>query len=210
MTGGTVKVGSASCRCRTSTRCCTPTTAPPRREAIDYYARIAPVMVPAPRRPVHHVRSGSPTACRRPGSSRSDAQSTGPTWVPTRTGPGRPRRRHRLLPVRRAGGAGVGGEHGGARAARADGCCRRPRHATGDGVRLRPRRAGDDQGVLRDRAVGSRGARRGRPGRVVQDVGIEGPADVRARSTRPCTHEGAADFALAVGQVLEQQHAATG
>ncbi len=40
---------------------------------------------------------------------------------------------------------------------------------------------------------------------MVQDLGLEGSADVRAAEHAGSDPQGAADFALAVGQVLERQ-----
>ena len=153
-------------------------------EVIDYHARIAPVMRAAPARagadvpplPERHRRAGllrealpGPPAGVGAGGARA----------------GRPPRRHRVLLHRGAGGAGVGRQHGGDRAARADGAGRRPRHAAGGRVRLRSRAADRHRRLLRDRpaasatilaAVGARG--------LVQDVGLEGPAAVRAAEHR--------------------------
>ena len=76
-------------------------------EVIDYYARIAPVMLAHLGDRGVTLRRYPERRRRRRRSSRSAARRTGPTWVPVRSAR-RPRRRHRLLPARLPAGAGVG------------------------------------------------------------------------------------------------------
>ena len=122
-------------------------------EVIDYYARIAPVAVP-------HLRGRALTFRRFPnGTDEPGLLREALPEPPPRVGAGRPRarrppRRHRVLLHRGDGGAGVGRQHGGDRAARPDGAGRRPRHAARRRVRLRPRAAHRHHRLLRHRAAG--------------------------------------------------------
>ena len=142
-----------------------------------------------PRRPRRHP-AALPERRRRSRSSRSAARRTGPTGSARALGPGRPQRRDRLLPARLdAAVAGVGGQPGRPRAARADGPRRRHRVADDGRVRPRPGRAGRHQRVRRGRPVDPRRARRPRPRVLRQDVGVEGPAALRAAQHAATTHE---------------------
>ena len=141
-------------------------------------------------------RAGDAAAPRRAGRSRSGASRTASTassffekrcpQPPSAVGAGgararRPQGRHRVLRARRARGAGVGGQPGGARAARADGPRRRPRRATDGRVRPRPRRRRPTSRTAAAIALADpRRARRRRARGVGQDVGLEGPAALRA------------------------------
>src|SRR4029077_4503146 len=126
---------------------------------------------------------------------------------------------HRVLPHRGARGHGVGGQHGRDRVARADGPRRRPRHPAGVGVRLPPGLA-PPRGLVFDFDPGPRtsivecctvalGVRE-----VLAAVSLEGWCKTSGSkglqmyvplNTEGPTHEAAADFALAVGQVMERQ-----
>ena len=152
-------------------------------EVIDYYARIAPRRRAAPARPGADVPA-LPQRHRRPGLLREALPGPPPGVGAGRARPRRPPRRHRVLLHRGAGGDGVGRQHGGHRAARPDGAGRRPRHAAGRRVRLRPGPAHRHHRLLRDRPAGPRRPRRRRPRGVVQDVGLEGAAAVRAAEHR--------------------------
>ena len=136
--------------------------------------------------------------------------------APARVGPHgararRPQRRHRLLPVRRAGRAGVGGQHGRARAARADGRVADDLDDTaGAGLRLRPRRAGSaSRSAARSPCGSARCSPRSSLDGWCKTSGSKG-LQMYVPLNTPCTHEHAADFALAVGQVLERQHRRSG
>ena len=106
-----------------------------------------------------------------------------------RSGPGDRNGRHRVLRARRAGGAGVGGQHGRAGAARADGAGRGPRRRPRPWCSTStPAPPADHPRVRRGGAGDPRRAGRRRPRGVGQDVGLEGPAALRA-GERPVTHE---------------------
>ena len=70
-------------------------------EVIDYYVRIAPVMLPHIARPGHHPAALPERGRRRRRSSRSAARSTAPSGCDAPRAR-RPQRRHRVLPARRA------------------------------------------------------------------------------------------------------------
>ena len=149
-------------------------------EVIDYYVRIAPVMLP-------HIGDRGVTLRRYPNGVDEQSffekrcPSHRPEWIGTFAGPGRPQRHHRLLRPRLRRRAGVVGQHGRARDPRADGP--RRRHRVADDVRVRPRPgpAHRHPRVRRGGARHPRGARQPRRARVPrQDVGLEGPAGLRA------------------------------
>ena len=150
-------------------------------EVIDYYARIAPAMLPHLAGPGPHVPALPERRRRRAASSRSAARRTARRGCRWRLGPGDRQRRHRVLRDRRAGRAGVGGQPGRPRAARADGPGRRPRRARAwwcsTSTRAHRPTCEDCAAIalaIRDvlDAVGLDG--------VGQDVGLEGPAALRA------------------------------
>ena len=91
-----------------------PETGTTKAEVIDYYARIAPAMVP-------HLADRGVTLRRFPdgveGNSFFEKRCPGhrPDWLGTVLGPGDRNGRHPLLLPRLGTRAGVGGQHGGAR-----------------------------------------------------------------------------------------------
>ena len=150
--------------------------------------------------------SGSPTAPTSRASSRSAARSTGPSGSTPPSVPATTTATIGVLPVRRAGRAGVVGQHGRARAARADGAGRRPRDADerwcSTSIPARRRRSSSAARSRCWRATCSpRSACEGWP----KTSGSKG-LQLYVPLNTPCTHEQAADFALAVGQLLEKQH----
>ena len=190
---------AGSSRCPTSTRCSIPRRASPRARCIDYYTRIAPVLLP-------HLRD-RPLTCKRypdgvEGSSSSRrTPRTRPDWV--RTGdlpsPGLDARTARPSTTPSCddlADAGVGRQPRRAGAARADVAGRRARPAQHPDlmvVRPRPRPAGDDRRVLRGRRLLSArcSPSDGLVG-VPEDQRLEGPAALRAarreaRRGRTCT-----------------------
>ena len=155
-------------------------------EVIDYYVRIAPAMLP-------HIADRGVTLRRYPngvdGQSFFEKRcpSHRPEWIGTFAGPGRPQRHDRVLRARLHRRAGVVGQHGRARDPRADGARRRHRGADDVRVRPRPRGAGRHPQLRRGGARHPRRARRpGRPRVRGQDVGVEGPAALRA--AQPAAH----------------------
>ncbi len=173
-------------------------------EVIDYYARIAPFALP-------HLANRALTFKRFPNGS----DTTGffekrcpkhrPAWVEVALGPGDRNGDIEYCCIDEPASAGVGGEHGGDRAARADGPRRRPRHAGGGGVRLRPGR--------RRPTSGSAARSRSACSDVLAAVDLDGWCKTSGSKglqlyvplNTPATHEAAAEFALAVGQLLEKQ-----
>ena len=171
---------SASSRCRNLDKVLYPETGTTKGEAIEYYARIAPVMVP-------HLAGRCITLKRFPNGVRQDgllrealpeasagvdtARRSGPatTTATSATAGSTSRRRwcgRRTWP-------------------RSSCTCRwprrRPRHAAGHGVRLRSRaRRRRSRSAARSRCGCARCSAAVGSGGLVQDVGLEGTADVRA------------------------------
>ena len=173
---------AASSPCRTSTRSSIPETGTTKAEVIEYYARVAPTMVP-------HLEDRGVTLRRFPNGvdGGSFFEKRCPSHRPGVAGHGprarRPQRQHRLLLPRLGPGAGVGGQHGRARDPRPDGPGVRHRQADDARVRPGPGRAGGDRRVRRRGPRHPPRARRLRPGGLPEDVGVEGHAGLRARST---------------------------
>src|SRR4051795_5841944 len=142
MSGGTVvKVGKREISLSNLDKVLYPETGTTKGEAIEYYAKVAPVMV-------RHLAGRCITLKRFPngvnttGFFEKRCPKHRPSWIPTAVGPGDRDGDIGYCRFRRAGLVGVGSEHGRAGASCADGRVRRPRHAAGDGVRLRSRRTG--------------------------------------------------------------------
>ena len=174
-------------------------------QVIDYYARIAPVMIP-------HLSGRCLTFRRYPNGSDTTGffekrcPSHRPEWVDVATGPGDRRGRCRLLPDRGAGGAGVGGQHGRPRDPRADGAGRRsrraPRSSCSTSIPGHRRRSST---AARSRSPCATCSPRSISIGCCKTSGSKGLQMYVPLNTDGVTHEGAADFALAVGQVLERQ-----
>jgi bifunctional non-homologous end joining protein LigD len=181
-----------------------PNTGTTKGEAINYYARIAPVMVPHLGRPVHHAetlpeRSGVVGVLREAVSETSTIVDShrARTW--------RPRGRHRLLPIRRAGVVGLGREHAALElhvpmAAAAD--LETPLAVVFDFDPGAP-------AAIKECCEVALWVRE-----VLAAVDMEGWCKTSGSKglqmyvplNTPATHDGASDFALAVGQVLERQN----
>ena len=171
-----VRSAGASCRCRTSTRCSIRRPGTTKGEVIDYYARIAPVMVPHLAGRCITLKRFPNGVDRRRASSRSAARSIGRRGCPRRSGPGD-----------RDGDIGYCRFDEPAALVWAANMAALELHvpmAAADDLDtplamvfdFDPGAAGGDHGVLRDRAVGPRGARRGRAWR----------AGARRRARRAC------------------------
>ena len=149
-------------------------------EVIDYYVRVAPVMVP-------HIGDRGVTLRRYPNGVDEQSffekrcASHRPEWIGVFQGPGDRNGTIGYCALDSDRRAGVVGQHGGARDPRADGP--RQGHRVAHDVRVRPR-PGPAHRHPRVRRGGPRhppGARQPRRARVPgQDVGLEGPAGVRA------------------------------
>ena len=174
-------------------------------EVIDYHFRIAPVMVP-------HLEGRCLTFKRFPDGT--DAQGFfekrcpkhRPEWVPVALGPGDRRGGVEYCRIEETAALVWAGNLAAIELHAPMASGRRSRHAPRPRLRLRSRTAHRHQRLLRDRDRSARDPRRGRRCRA----GARRPAPRACRctfrSTRAgVTHERAADFALAVGQVLERQ-----
>ena len=149
----------------------------------------------------------TPTASTPTSFFEKRCPSHRPEWIGTFAGPGDRNGTIGYCRARLGRGAGVGRQHGGARAARADGAWRRHRDADDVRVRPRPGPAHRHPRVRRGGARHPRGARR--PGRArVRAPRRRARRACRStcRSTRPHTHEHCSEFAQAVAQVLEKHH----
>ena len=174
-------------------------------EVVDYYARIADDRAAAPGRAGADVQA-LPERHRHQGVLREALPDHRPEWVERRPRPRRPAGRHRVLLRRLAGVARVGRQHGGDRAARADGA------APSDLDTPRAVVFDFDPGPSTDIADCCEIALAVRD--VLAAVGLEGCCKTSGSkglqlyvplNTPGVTHERRAEFALAVGQVLEKQ-----
>ena len=172
----------------TSTRCST-RRGFTKAEVIDYYARIAPVAAAAPRRPGADVPPLPQRHRRRRASSRSAARRTGRSGSPSRSGP---------ATARAASSTAASTSRRrwcGPPTWRRSSCTRRWRSPPTSTRRGRwcstsiPAAHGRHRRLLRRRPRRPRRARRRRPRGLVQDVGLEGPADVRPAEHAGATHE---------------------
>ena len=175
-------------------------------EVIDYYARIAPVMLPHLARPGAHASSASRTASTRRRSSRSAARSTGRRGCRPRsvraTASGAIEYCELDEPAALVWAANMAALELHAPMARADDI----ETPQCDRVRPRPGRARGDRRVRARSGCSIRDVLDNLSLEVLrQDVGLEGPAAVRAAEHAGARTSGAGDFALAVGQVLEQR-----
>ena len=167
-----------------------PRTGTTKGEVLNYYAQIAPTLLP-------HLADRAVTRIRWPHGPEDRASSRrtprparrrgcGPSTVPTTGLPRRRRRRRRhpgLPDRRRPRHADLAGQPGRAGAARApvDGRAQRPApQRRPAGHRPRPRRAGRTARVLPGGAAGPRAAGRARPGRHARS-----PAAARACTCTP-------------------------
>ena len=175
-----------------------------KRDVIDYYARIAPVLLP-------HLDGRAADAQALPQRRRrrvllreERARRTGPTGSTT----ARDAARHRLRRRRRPADARLARQPRRPRAAHvAARCADDPDAPDARRLRPRPRAAGDDRRVLPRRACCA-GMFDGLGLRVLrQDLGLEGHAGLRAaqQRRRPTTQTKA--FAKAVAELLEQRGA---
>ena len=146
-------------------------------------------MLPHLDRSVHHAEA-LPRRCRQGGLLR-EALPEAPARVggDVRSGPAIAAATSATAGMDEPAVAGVGGEHGRARTARADGLGRRSRHAASRRLRLRPRCAGGDRRVLRDGVAGSRRPRRGGPARAVAKTSGSKGLQLYVPLNTPCTHQ---------------------
>ncbi len=176
-------------------------------QVIDYYARIAPVMLP-------HLAGRALTFRRFPnGVDEQVVLREALPLAPSRLGarrrrPGRPRRRDRLLRAStsrpRSCGRPTSPRSSSTRRWR---CAGRPRHADAWSCSTsiparRPPSSSAAQVALDD----PRRARRTSVCDVFAKTSGRRGCSSTCRSTPPHTHDQASSFALAVGQLLEKQH----
>ena len=176
-------------------------------EVIDYYVRVAPAMLP-------HIADRGVTLRRYPNGVDEQSffekrcPSHRPEWIGTFAGPGRPQRHDRLLRARLRRGAGVVGQHGGARDPRADGA--RRRHRVADDVRVRPRpgrAAPTSPSAPRWRSTSATCSTTSPASSACAKTSGSKGLQLYVPLNRPHTHEHCSSFAQAVAQVLEKHHA---
>ena len=171
-------------------------------QAIDYYAKVAPAILP-------HLHGRALTRVRFPNGVAAKhfyekrAPSHTPDWV--RTAPIEMSREgaDRLHRLRREGDAHLAGAAGGARAPPLAGPGRGLRQPDRGRVRPRPRRPGRRHRLLPRRAPPAGHVRRARPRVLPEDVGLQGPAGLRAAQLA-ADYEQTKGFAHAVAQTLEK------
>ena len=155
-----------------------PATGFTKGQVIEYYARIAPVLVA-------HLDDRPLTLKRYPNGVEDkfffekNCPKHAPDWIPTGALREPALGRGRLLCLQGAGDARVARSDGRARAASAASPRTEARDADGAGLRSGPRAAGHDRRMLRGGAVAERDVRAVRPAGVRQDVRVQGPADLR-------------------------------
>ena len=149
-------------------------------QVIDYYTRIAPVLLP-------HLADRALTLKRYPNGVEApffyekNCPTHRPDWVRTATIPIRTRRPHdRLLRRRRPPDDRVAGQPRRPRAAPVARARRRSARADDPRVRPRPGPAGHDRRVLARGPRAARGLRAARAAGVPEDLRLEGHAGLRA------------------------------
>ena len=183
-----------------------PATGFTKGQVIDYYTRIAPVLLP-------HLRARHLTLKRYPdgveGPYFYEKQCPGhrPDWVRTAGVVLAPQRaRDRLLPGRRPRDARLARQPRRPRDAHAARPRRRAEGADDDRVRPRPRAARDDRRVRRGRLPAARRVRPLRPAVAFPKTSGSKGMQLYVPLNTPATYGATKPFAQGVAQVLERRH----